>query len=65
MHLDVDERLELTEEHASAHDDGPGTPLLRLGNGLTGLRERVEQLGGAVSFDSRSGFRVDAEVPAP
>lgn len=49
----------------TATDDGHGTPLLRLGNGLTGLRERVEQLGGAVSIDSRPGFRISAEVPAP
>ncbi|MDV6011150.1 sensor histidine kinase [Haloechinothrix sp. LS1_15] len=49
----------------TARDDGRGTPLLRLGNGLTGLRERVEQLGGAVTFESRAGFRVNAEVPVP
>ncbi|MEU6642343.1 histidine kinase [Saccharomonospora sp. NPDC046836] len=47
----------------SAHDDGRGAPLLRMGNGLTGLRERIEHLGGAVSFDGRSGFRIDATVP--
>ncbi|WP_199431260.1 sensor histidine kinase [Qaidamihabitans albus] len=49
----------------SARDDGRGVVLLRAGNGLTGVRERVEQLGGAVSFDGRSGFRLDATVPAP
>ncbi|WP_433871970.1 sensor histidine kinase [Saccharopolyspora sp. CA-218241] len=48
----------------SARDDGLGTPVLRLGNGLTGLRERIESLGGHVRFDTRSGFRVDAAVPA-
>ncbi|PRX46732.1 signal transduction histidine kinase [Prauserella shujinwangii] len=48
-----------------AHDDGRGAPLVRTGNGLTGLRERVEQLGGAVSFDGRSGFQVEATVPVP
>lgn len=49
----------------AAHDDGCGAPTLRLGNGLTGMRERVEQLGGAVSFDARDGFRVAVEVPVP
>ncbi|MFF5987175.1 sensor histidine kinase [Prauserella flavalba] len=48
-----------------AEDDGRGAELLRIGNGLTGVRERVEQLGGRVSFESRSGFRLDATVPAP
>lgn len=47
-----------------ARDDGRGTPQLELGNGLTGLRERIEQLGGAVAFDSTRGFGVHAEVPA-
>lgn len=47
-----------------AHDDGRGAESLQVGNGLTGLRERVEQLGGVVSFDPARGFRVVAEVPA-
>ena len=47
-----------------ARDDGSGAPSLELGNGLTGLRERVEQLGGDVSFEHGHGFRVRAEVPA-
>jgi len=46
-------------------DDGPGAPVLRLGHGLTGLRERVQQLGGSVSFASQCGFHVVAEMPAP
>ena len=45
-------------------DDGRGAPVLRLGHGLTGLRERVQQLGGSVSFASQRGFRVVAEMPA-
>lgn len=46
-----------------ARDDGRGTTLLRMGNGLTGLRERVEMLGGNVRFDTRDGFRVLANLP--
>ncbi|TDC96579.1 histidine kinase [Actinomadura sp. 7K507] len=49
----------------TARDDGHGTSVLRLGNGLTGVRERIAQLDGAVSFDTRSGFTVNAKVPAP
>lgn len=44
-------------------DDGCGTPLLRMGNGLTGIKERIEQLGGSVSFDGTDGFRMVATVP--
>lgn len=48
----------------TARDDGRGASLLHLGNGLTGVRERIAQLGGEVSFDTRSGFTVSAKVPA-
>ena len=47
-----------------ARDDGRGAPVLKLGHGLTGLRERVEQLGGRVTIDTRDGFRVQADLPA-
>ncbi|MFV2173365.1 sensor histidine kinase [Actinomadura sp. LOL_016] len=49
----------------SARDDGCGTSVLRLGNGLAGMRERVGQLGGEVSFDTRDGFGVRVRVPSP
>lgn len=49
----------------TARDDGRGASVLRLGNGLTGVRERIAQLDGEVSFDTRSGFTVRARVPAP
>lgn len=54
--------------HLTAHDDGRGARDLTLGYGLTGLRERVEQLGGEVTFgtdDGRPGFALTARVPAP
>lgn len=49
-----------------AHDDGRGASSLSPGNGLIGMRERIEQLGGAVRFegDHGGGFHVQAEVPA-
>lgn len=49
----------------SARDDGRGTRELTPGNGLTGLRERVEGLGGHAAFSSNGGFHVVATVPAP
>ncbi len=49
----------------TAVDDGCGSAEPVLGNGLRGLRERFEALGGAVTFDGSAGFRVSARVPAP
>jgi signal transduction histidine kinase len=52
----------------STRDDGRGASGLVPGNGLTGLRERIEQLGGEVTFDTggdRPGFGVAAHVPSP
>jgi signal transduction histidine kinase len=48
-----------------AYDNGPGTDPVVMGNGLTGIAERVRELGGEARFDGRTGFRVTAEVPAP
>ena len=49
-----------------ARDDGRGVQQLHPGNGLTGMRERIEQVGGRLQLDSRpaEGFRVDAWIPA-
>ena len=48
-----------------ARDDGCGAAAIAHGNGLSGLRERFEQRGGAVSFDTApgEGFRVNALLP--
>lgn len=45
-------------------DDGRGYRELVPGNGLRGLTERFEALGGGVQFDGTAGFRVTAQVPA-
>jgi signal transduction histidine kinase len=49
----------------ATRDDGRGTETLRPGNGLRGIRERIEALGGTVTFRSGSGrgMHVSAEVP--
>ncbi|MFI7453039.1 sensor histidine kinase [Nonomuraea sp. NPDC049714] len=60
-------RIESTPDRAvrlTSVDDGRGSPQLRLGNGLRGLRERVDAIGGDVRLDSSDGFRVTATVPA-
>jgi signal transduction histidine kinase len=53
-------RLVLTVE-----DDGPGGPVVVEGNGLRGMRERVELLGGTFSAGPHRarGWQVRAELP--
>lgn len=50
-----------------ARDDGRGSGHLVPGHGLSGLRERVEQLGGTVALRTAAGhgFAVTARMPAP
>jgi signal transduction histidine kinase len=47
-----------------ARDDGRGAATVTVGNGLRGMAERLEGLGGTVAFSGEDGFRVRAEVPA-
>jgi hypothetical protein len=49
-----------------ARDDGHGVRRLELGNGLTGMSERVEHRGGEIRFDPGAGrgFGVTARIPA-
>ncbi len=49
--------------HLTAADDGRGSRDFVPGNGLTGLAERFEALGGRVDCDGDQGFRVTARVP--
>ncbi|GAA1178656.1 sensor histidine kinase [Nesterenkonia xinjiangensis] len=46
-----------------AADDGRGSPEIRPGHGLTGVRERIGHLGGEVAFEGRRGFQVEAWFP--
>ncbi|MFF5244782.1 sensor histidine kinase [Streptosporangium sp. NPDC000095] len=60
-------RIESTPERDvrfTSVDDGRGSPELRPGNGLRGLSERIEAIGGDVRLDGSDGFRVTATVPA-
>jgi signal transduction histidine kinase len=48
-----------------ARDDGRGVDRVRPGNGLTGMRERLEQAGGRLELSSRpgEGFELTAVLP--
>jgi signal transduction histidine kinase len=50
-----------------ARDDGRGVKQLKPGNGLTGMRERVEQAGGRLEIESapNTGFCLRARIPTP
>ncbi len=45
-------------------DDGRGARNLRIGNGISGMCERLEGIGGGIEFDCSKGFRLNAWVPA-
>ncbi len=49
-----------------ARDDGRGAESVEVGHGLTGMRERLERLGGRlqVASEPERGFRVTAWVPS-
>jgi signal transduction histidine kinase len=51
--------------HLRVHDNGRGTTRLDGGFGLTGIRERAEQLGGSVAYHTAAGegFTLDMELP--
>jgi glucose-6-phosphate-specific signal transduction histidine kinase len=51
----------------SARDDGQGASALTLGNGLRGMRERLESAGGSLSLQTQpgQGFSLRARVPFP
>ena len=48
-----------------ARDDGRGTKELRPGHGLSGMRERLEQVGGKLEIETQpaKGFRLNAWLP--
>ena len=43
-------------------DDGRGD-IRQEGNGLRGMRERVQELGGSLSLESHRGTRLQIELP--
>ena len=63
-------RIELVSDEGGvvlrAQDDGVGVRRVERGNGLTGMTERMEELGGSLTVESAPGrgFTVTARVPA-
>jgi signal transduction histidine kinase len=49
----------------SARDDGLGVEAFQAGNGLTGMRERLAQLGGSLTIETGKGrgFALHAQLP--
>lgn len=64
--LRLDVRRENGIVELRAQDDGRGVSPLRLGNGLTGIRERAEAAGGSAEYRSApgAGFYVALKLPA-
>ena len=58
-------RLDDSGVRLEARDDGQGAAAYTMGNGLQGLRERVEQAGGRISVVTQpgAGFSVDIWTP--
>ena len=57
-----------TSDHTltvDARDDGSGTDRVVFGNGLQGMRERVQQAGGTLEIASMRGrgFEVHVRIP--
>jgi signal transduction histidine kinase len=63
-HLSIDVARRGDTVELSAADDGTGAREVQLGNGLRGLRERFQGLGGGVEVDGRGGFRVTGRLEA-
>ncbi len=61
----IDARLEDGSLHLSVSDDGVGGATAGAGSGLTGLRDRVEALSGALTVVSEpgAGTRISATIP--
>ena len=50
--------------HMTISDDGLGD-IRGEGNGLRGMRERIHELGGTLSIESKRGTRLEIELPEP
>lgn len=53
IHIEVKDQI-----HFLIKDDGKGFKELNLGYGLTGMKERVQSLGGHIEFENQNGFLV-------
>jgi signal transduction histidine kinase len=60
-----DESVSLTVADNGIGFNRPGAPASPAGLGLTGMRERIESLGGSVKIHRHDGAKVVATVPRP
>ena len=64
--LRVDMSMQANRLHIALQDDGKLRGALREGNGLTGMRERIEERSGSLSLTRgpHGGLRLDVMLPA-
>ncbi len=63
QHLKIRMRGDEKFWYISTEDNIDAPVLLELGNGLTGLRERIEQLGGKLDIDAHAGITHNITIP--
>ncbi|WP_298202664.1 sensor histidine kinase [Desulfosporosinus sp.] len=63
----VDTIIDINEKYTRLYikDNGIGCDILKEGLGLSGMRERVLNLGGSISISSKSGFLIVCLLPMP
>lgn len=59
----IDAARDNGEIRLTGHDNGPTTTAFAPGNGLRGLQERVEIMGGSMDVSTRDGFTVEIRLP--
>lgn len=62
-HLQVALRQQDGQWRLDIRDDGNRMPDIREGNGLSGMRERIEGLGGSLHWQPRAGMPLSAQWP--
>jgi len=62
-HCTVSVAREGTAVRLVVRDDGVGGDVTA-GNGLTGMKRRIEDAGGTISWSGAQGLRLEAMVPA-
>lgn len=60
--LQIEVQLQAQQWHVTMVDNG-SIGKVQLGNGLSGMRERVEELGGQWQLDHRTGWRLTLVLP--
>lgn len=64
-HVSINLSLKAGRINLSISDDGEGTDMINYGCGLTGIRERVEELHGSLSLESSPGRGFSIQIWLP